>query len=69
MRTYKLQFDNGHKFQTASKDLAEAQEKVVSFMDKNIYLSSCLITCQGKTSIVRRTGAWHPVHNGYSFGL
>lgn len=69
MNVYKLLFDNGQKFQVTSSGLAEAQAKVVSFMNKNCDLTSCLITCQGKTTIVRKTGAWHAIHRGYTFGL
>jgi hypothetical protein len=67
MFTYKLQFDNGARFQTTSKNMTETEAKVVKYIQKNPELTECLITCQGKTILVKKTGAWHPIHNGFIF--
>lgn len=67
MPTYKLQFDNGAKFQTTSKNLTEAHTKIVRYVNNN-NLHTCTITCpNGVVRRVCKTGKWHPIHNGFIF--
>jgi hypothetical protein len=66
MFTYKLQFDNGKRFTLQAKSMTETQAKVVKYIQNN-QLTECFITCQGVKTLVRKTGAWHPIHNGFIF--
>jgi hypothetical protein len=67
MNAYKLTFDNGSKFTSTTEWLAETESKVVAYINKN-GLTFCRITCpNGLVRTVRKTGGWHPIHNGFIF--
>ena len=66
MVTYKLQFDNGKKYTCQANSMTEVEAKVVKHIETN-QLTECFITCQGIKILVRKTGAWHPIHNGFIF--
>jgi hypothetical protein len=66
MFTYKLQFDNGKKYRLQAKSMTEAQAKVVKHIESN-ELTECFITWGGVKTLVRKTGAWHPIHKGFIF--
>ncbi len=67
MYIYKLEFDNGTKFKSTTKNLDQTHKKIVDYINKN-NLKSCIITCpNGVVRRVRKTGEWHHNHNGFSF--
>ena len=67
MFLYKLTFNNGKKCHIKSENLTLAQARIVDYMEKN-GLTECLIICPNEVvRRVQKTGAWHWVHNGYSF--
>jgi hypothetical protein len=64
---YKLKFNNGKKLLLKSVSLTKAHKKIVSYMIAK-ELTDCLITCpNGVVRSVKKTGNFHPVHNGFLF--
>jgi hypothetical protein len=67
MKTYKLTFDNGAKFQATTENLDQAHTKIVKYINDN-KLTQCIIICpNGVTRRVRKTGGYHWNHNGFAF--
>lgn len=65
--TYKLTFDNGVQLVSQSLYLSGTHVKIVKYMNQH-QLNWCEIICpNGQKRYVRKTGTYHPIHEGFQF--